>query len=1136
MTTFKDSFFQGMNVTAQPEALPEGFLTSIVNMMVVGSVGGKGGYLQTRPGLRGQLTTPLGVTIYEMTTFVANDGSRWGVFTAGSSTTGQLYRWAKGATSVSFLCFNGTLYQWRTSAGGGYTAVLFNAPAAQMAQNGYYLFVVGAIDGFPRRIFHDWTVDSGMGFESPLYTPKASLSNFPLANLGSATLGWDIVDYATGGQGGTNNYSGTPGGQWFSGVGSFFNMQPDSGLPLTAGQQSHFFTEIGWTPTTALGIETTLQSTTTASTTTTGNVVLSGLPNNSRSVPVTLGTNFPNGASIIVYTNSSHCFGGIVTAGGGTTTLTVLTTWESGAVTVGSGATVDLNPGFWLSLDDQGSFVTSTNPVLNIPKQNVTGAHGTGAVVRYPVDFKVSFLYAALVAHSSVIVKITAFSDTTGTTQIGLLQQEFANPVYGNGALVHSGAGPVVQINSVFSFAGLVDETQLKSFIVTIGPGTQNTNGKGPFLTAFTCEPLSPPIVQMPDADGTGIGVQVNSTSQQAYLGGQRITIKLGSTQDWSGYSQIALLWDERQTLANDPNIYIGFRSSSGGTTNYASAPGSLQQVGSNTYLSWNLSTMPSADLTSVLIIEILFQADVNLADGTTYNGLTLFGTGPMVFAGNLTFGEADYTWRVTERNSGDTIESGGSPISNTLTTTAAMAEANVLLPTGGGSVPMNTGTGIAIWRTGGIFDDGQYRLVAVIADPTMSTSGTNWIYTVGGPDGPIFADDVPDSDLINADELEDHEPPPTNAIAVGVWQGRVVYATVDAIAISQLIAGAAAPALGLYFNSLIALPVPTDPNYNEEGDYIPLTDALAVGAGQVQRLVKRGTRLDLMFVNARFTLSGTNPGDFSLRQFEETSGSGVVGPHAVIASDAMAVFLSQDGVRASDFQNADLEVSKSVTPFFAPGSFAFSETALNAGALAQAHVLTHAGRIYVSVPTASSGSNNGVTLMLDRLHTDSWVQWNLGSISSGCVFRTSADTDDLFFADALGQIYSVAGNAYGDKATPSGTLTAVAQTATSRGFIVNGSEGARLKGERISVDAECADSPTVLALSAYGDDDVVNLGWMLNYSFAVPKKWIKRLRVLAQLVRGRVLNWSISASTINPLTIRRVELETSVLVGKGRG
>lgn len=92
MQILNENPFAGLNLSTSADRIAPGELAVATNVVV------RGGELETRPGIRGQLSSALAAAPYAPTPFVSG-GSGYVLFVSG----GSVYKWARGATSPTLL-------------------------------------------------------------------------------------------------------------------------------------------------------------------------------------------------------------------------------------------------------------------------------------------------------------------------------------------------------------------------------------------------------------------------------------------------------------------------------------------------------------------------------------------------------------------------------------------------------------------------------------------------------------------------------------------------------------------------------------------------------------------------------------------------------------------------------------------------------------------------------------------------------------------------------------------------------------------------------------------------------------------------------------------------------------------------
>lgn len=141
------------------------------------------GILRTRPGLRAQLTTPLG-QIGSGVTFVAYDGNAYALVVAGGANNAGIYLWKEDDAAPTAVA----LWSPVSNLGVNPTSipVLFNRDAVQFAIYGDFIFISGATDN---KLYRFRFLTTGFLFESatgllrPTYGLTSALTNADLVGL-----------------------------------------------------------------------------------------------------------------------------------------------------------------------------------------------------------------------------------------------------------------------------------------------------------------------------------------------------------------------------------------------------------------------------------------------------------------------------------------------------------------------------------------------------------------------------------------------------------------------------------------------------------------------------------------------------------------------------------------------------------------------------------------------------------------------------------------------------------------------------------------------------------------------------------------------------------------------------------------
>ncbi|MES2463969.1 MAG: hypothetical protein V4671_25645 [Armatimonadota bacterium] len=744
---------------------------------------------------------------------------------------------------------------------------------------------------------------------------------------------------------------------------------------------------------------------------------------------------------------------------------------------------------------------SATSPALVPPKL-------VGTSTRYARIFKLGFEHAAEDTGSDDLTErihytLEGYDDEAATGAV----------VYddnGGNDSEKAGQTPSIKTSRLYDLRGLAVEPAglLLKF-------EQNDSHGGTYGTDVNRVTLVAPAQKLAVTTGTAGELVVKqgtvSTDEDLLLcGGLYVEHVFGAPQDFSERSQLILsLRPGAKVTGLRARLY--FRDTDGGDRTYTNE---LTLLPSGTEASVDISTVDVAARSAFLVLGIELVDDVTVEGIGPGTGVTLFSLGAITEAGSLSVGWSDYDYRITETKGAGTsfLESGTGPVSAQVTPTASKAQTDLVL-SAGGTFPENTGATIRFWRRGGVPEVGDFFRILAEVDPTTDSTGEGWIWDASER---TLRDNVPDQALFNADTLSEHIPPPTGAIAVAVFAGRLALGTSDGLYLSQQVVGAG---VGLYYQ---AINDPLAPDYSTQGFYTRVSGNEGASSGDsIQRLIPYLSRLWIFFQNSIFTFSGRGPADFSLRRFEADGGKGCISPQALVVYDQVIWTLASDGLRVCDGQTFT-RVSGRIESLLNPEAV-LSGTALDAAAYAKASLVAHAGRLYLSVPLPGE-TTIGATFVLDSRAGGEWVRWLLGAITGGFTFEGSADVNDLYLTNTGGQIFRI-GAAYGDTATLAGGVSPVTMTAQGRKFVLPGQQ---LQAQRFSATLDCEDATSSASLTVFADNEPAGRTWTQAYSLLSGETNIDRLKVPSQ-VRGRGLQWRIAATTTQPMILRKVQLLASV-------
>ena len=801
---------------------------------------------------------------------------------------------------------------------------------------------------------------------------------------------------------------------------------------------------------------------------------------------------------------------GSVTAGNNIGTGWFVT---SGVVEAATGVD-STNPGdAYIRLDEPASgIITRTNVrIANTTKDN---ANGVGNTTRRPVDFLLTFRYKTdFGSTDSVIVELDA--ENNAGTPVATQTQTYST----------TNAGNIIQVNLWFSYAGVLDDTQVIKLQITFTAGPTNRAGtNGAYVGAVALYAYVPPIGFT--SSGTGITIAQNPIisvvpTTSAYIGEQRLALALGAATDLRSISKIAIPITYNVAFTS-VRIKLGFRTGANAAAAKTAAPyqtSELQMMtdsaSGTTYLAGDLTSI-TANLQNTWFIDLYFVADLTMPAGVSNYGQALLTLGPLIQAGNLTINRA-YRWRYREIRGG--IASGASTGGGYLIPTVLQAEGKTVISA---SLPENTSATTLEWyRSGDATGDGTSRLIATVALDGSTPTGPNGYWTWDATNR-IFIDNTPDVAILDAAILNDHVQPPDNVLAIGVHAGRLLLGTSTGIWLSQSARGVET---GLYFNSVNDL---TQPNVAAQGWFQNLSGNENASSGSIQRFLNLEDRTIALFQNLPYFLFGTDPTNFELRRGDSQAAVGCIAPRAACiwnpgsnAYYSRAFFLAPDGLRSIGLDGMRVDsgpIEKRLNP-----AGIWEGAPLNAAAYASASLFAASDRLFLSVPKPGD-TVVSVTYVLDA-RSSSWYAWEMGPVSGGFVFAGEGDASDTYVVDTGGQIYAL-GYAFGDTATSGGSNTAVSQSVTSRRMIEGSAD---IVARYLSIDL-LAQSAVTLTITVYADPESPQSAgktFSQTYTLASGENLIRRLAV-PERVQGRVIVWQLSASTTDALTLREVHLLTT--------
>jgi hypothetical protein len=687
--------------------------------------------------------------------------------------------------------------------------------------------------------------------------------------------------------------------------------------------------------------------------------------------------------------------------------------------------------GNWLLLDNPGEGMFTTAALASDPVST--------DALRYAKN-----IYAAITcwqsdptATSTVILSLQVYSDLAGTQLLVETPREFSCPFTGN-------LTPVT-LDTVFSLASLPVEAL--SFRVKLTAGQKNTSvpGTGGAAALYVSFPAAFPFAPAVTTPVSGGQVQVLQPQQLTYSGGGapsssigvvgfgrgaaglRLTrdYGVGAPQDWSKNSAVALILARAAGIVG-LTLSLVFRQDGSGVR-YPTNSFAISVDG--TVATCDISTVPLAVRSAFRYVELVFGGDFTVPAA---NGTSLLWFGPMTGAGNLTLGRASYSWTVTEVQDAsatfgqaalvNTLQSNAAPSSNALDAVLIKAQGSVALPAG----PTNAAaTYYKLWRRGGVFSDGLYRLIATL--PTASSlpiTASASVQVTWNSGTRTAVDNTPDSALLDAEVLTlGRDAAPVGAQACCFWQGRLWLAKGSRLHGSWLIAQDSQAAL--YFT---AANLPGDPLAAIKGaqfavgqdDNDPIIALVPLGANQ---FFAKGF-LVIVKQHSVWLLAGTDPSNFSLQSFLVGAGIGGVAGLAAVNVGGSPWFLSEDGIYSFD-GNAATNVSLLIEPLL-------SLAGLLPNAIAQSAMVYHDRRLLFFVPDSLSATPTQTYVYDTR--QQGWTHWTApAGLTSGLSLSSQADSNDLFLAGSDGQLYHLEGNK--DKSLPASPGAGIAFAVATRGF-----------------------------------------------------------------------------------------------------
>lgn len=532
------------------------------------------------------------------------------------------------------------------------------------------------------------------------------------------------------------------------------------------------------------------------------------------------------------------------------------------------------------------------------------------------------------------------------------------------------------------------------------------------------------------------------------YTAGLRIYNNSVSNQNWSGktaiyfditrpaevsYLPLRLLlksgstWYTGASLYADPNGGYVTDLTKFSSTVLSDVDGIGFEFTEDTPIEGLIDGIRSADL-----VRLPFGGSAKIPDSIVF---TLNG---IKDAGNLSNGYT-YTYRFSEWDGAsvtaatyentDGNESSGSPISVDVTTTGGQRQAVVTIP-----AKTNAATDqYLVWREGGVYDDGKYRLVGVATAPGSGTT--------------TFTDNVSDVTLYDRPLYQSgRDTFPSGLTAIAVHQGRLWAAKGNTVYVSWILQEG--QETGVYTT---LVPDPDDPALGLKGASFTL-DASA-NKDDIKALVPMGTVMLAIREYSVSVISGYDASNFAAQPYLQGNDAGMVGGKAAPVR-GKAWYMSSLGVMEFNGDNTvwvsqDVETSmtaRSPNPqicYYNDRAFVFNDSSVDSGGL-------------------GNGQNGQVHVYDYR--TNGWVRWTTpgtgtsSALAIGNIRRTS-----LYSGSRDGQIYvlNLEGGAstlaYGDKATPAATASAVSYELITRAYGQYNNYGpSRLgRGRMTQIDAD---------------------------------------------------------------------------------
>jgi len=437
------------------------------------------------------------------------------------------------------------------------------------------------------------------------------------------------------------------------------------------------------------------------------------------------------------------------------------------------------------------------------------------------------------------------------------------------------------------------------------------------------------------------------------------------------------------------------------------------------------------------LVNGIRYQVALPVWGNTVIPDNTVFTLNAIKDAGELSNGYT-YTYRFSEWDGAsvttstyettDGSESSGSPISIDVTTTSGQRQATVTIPARTNAISDQ----YLVWREGGVYDDGRYRLVGVA---TASASAVN------------FTDNVSDATLFDRPIYQiGRDPFPSGLTAIAVHQRRLWAAKGNTIYVSWVLNEG--QETGVYTT---LTPDPDDPYLGVKGASFTL-DA-ASNKDDIKALVPMGTVMLAIREYSVSVISGYDASNFAAQPYMQGNDAGMVGGTAA-AVRGKAWYMSPLGIM--EF-NGD-------QPVWVSDDVETSMTARSPNP----QICYYNDRVFVfndsTVGSDGLGNGNNEQVHVYDYRTEGWVRWTTpGTGTSSAMAIGNIRRTSLFSGSRDGQIYVLnleGGNStitYGDKATPAASASAVSYELITRAYgQFNNYSPSRLgRGRMTQIDAD---------------------------------------------------------------------------------